>query len=161
MPPKDFLQLIAKCLALMLARQLGNTPGSSPEEFNPIIEVMASDLFSVGYDCNYSDRIEDAFNFFALHSDRWPTPYDILETLKSRRSQIQPETNLLEKEKEKWIPLEKGSHSQAYELSNKITKSIQEKSQNEPIKTINDIDHARLSTEDSPRAILYRDMMRK
>lgn len=157
--PASLLKTISEELTRMLTRSLDNAPAGDEIHFS--VDVMANDLYSLGYDENYIDRIEDAFNFFGQHADRWPTTKDIMETIKARRPIFVSDQKAIEEKKEEWKPVTEGVPTPAGILAEKIRKTIiQPKLTKRQIKTINDEDNERLSKEDSVEGIIYRHTMR-
>ena len=152
------LILVSKELTRMLTRSLDNAP--SADEIHFFAATMADDLYNLGYGENYLDRIEDAFNFFGRHAERWPTTRDIMETIKSRRYIFVAQQKQIENKKE-WKPMTKGKHTPAYLLAEKIKNEIVvKKRERKPIATINDVDYERLSKEDSIEGKIFRHVMR-
>ena len=157
--PAKLLEIVSKELTRMLTRSLANSPAA--DEIHFFVDTMANDLYSLGYDENYIERIEDAFNFFGQHADKWPTTKDIMETIKSRRY-IFSERAAIEHTEE--VPRhDKNELSPIADYLEKIHDEITLPTINlksRQLKTINDEDHERLSKEDSVEGIVYRHMMR-
>jgi len=83
--PKELLRVIARSMFEMLARQLTGAP--SADEIDLTIEIMAKDLYSLGYDDRNTALIVDAFDHYGPRHDKWPTTRDIVETLKLRSAE--------------------------------------------------------------------------
>lgn len=66
----------------MLTRSLDNSPAA--DEIDYFVNTLAEDLYSLGWDERNLEKIEDAFNFYGSHADKWPTTKDITGTIKSR-----------------------------------------------------------------------------
>ena len=155
--PAKLLETVSKELTRMLTRSLANSPAA--DEIHFFVDTMANDLYSLGYDENYIERIEDAFNFFGQHADKWPTTKDIMETIKSRRYifservAIEHTEEVSRHDKNELSPIADYLEKIHDEITPSKLKSYQ-------LKTINDEDHERLSKENSVEGIVYRHMMR-
>ena len=154
--PVKLLETVSKELTRMLTRSLSNSPAA--DEIHLFVDTMVNDLYSLGYDENYIERIEDAFNFFGQHADKWPTTRDIMETIKSRRYIFNDRVAIEHIEE---VPRhDKNEPSPIADYLGKIRDEITPpKLKSYQIKTINDEDHKRLSKEDSVEGIVYRHMM--
>ena len=81
--PTVLIESVSKELTRMLTRSLDNSPAA--DEIHLFADTLSNDLYSLGYNENYIERIEDALNFFGRNSNKWPTTKDIVETIKSRK----------------------------------------------------------------------------
>ncbi len=158
--PKPFIQLVAEQLTRMLARSLKNSP--SADEIHFSIDIMAEDLYSLGYDESHLVKLEDAFNYYGQHAEYWPNTHNIMETVKSRSHVFREieQANLIE-DKTEYRKFGEGEPTPAYEIMQKLLAEIKPPEIEErKIDTINDVDHERLMSEDSFAGKIYRNRAR-
>lgn len=155
--PENLAKIIAVCLDQMLSRHLNNAPAA--DEITFAIDVMAQDLFALGYAESHHERIIDAFNFYGQHYDTWPTTNQIIQTLKSR-TYVFADKKLLQEKRRKWVPWDKDKDTPAKVMADSMrSETVHKKLTRGQIKTINDEDHKRLLQERSHEGIAYRHMM--
>ena len=117
--PKTLLETIEEELLRMLSRNMPHSPSAG--ELPASAKTMFEDLYRIGLRDESSERVRESLNLIGRAGNSWPTPYDVIQCLPSKK---EPQHCQLEQTESKEAKEER--RERGFEQLAKIRKTLTE-----------------------------------